>query len=361
MTLISSVGVRVSFPEFSSRFAKDADVVLKDFGEMFESDCLFGARWFEAAESNIDQGASRHLAFSFLIKINNEQYIMDLVASLWRSSYLARYAHEKLEVAGAEVGSSAQHAIAGESIIADPHVNTLLILQWNAKTTRRSESNLALPLPCRLSFAQGAMMQGEQHFRPCEGSKFTLIGFNFSMLATLHLLARFLCLPLRERKKALPISPENYNYWMASIIPRSHPTTTYDHTYWKTRDPVRSPRDKPTRAGLVVGSVTTSEYLIFSSPDHFVAVLSHKPIENLIIPEGLAPCLAKSWAIYEFLFSQGDQLTMNGILSSSKYMNKLDSREIKKATFHRHPNVNLNPRTNQWGWNFAWEDYMEPL
>ncbi|KAK1712490.1 hypothetical protein BDP67DRAFT_490374 [Colletotrichum lupini] len=136
--------IEVSFPEFSSRFAKDADVVLKDFGEMFEvgtcrceisgrltgtekSDCLFGARWFEAAESNIDQGASRHLAFSFLIKINNEQYIMDLVASLWRSSYLARYAHEKLEVAGAEVGSFKSGCTA-----------IWTSLQWNAKTTRRS-------------------------------------------------------------------------------------------------------------------------------------------------------------------------------------------------------------------------------
>jgi hypothetical protein len=35
--------------------------------------------------------------------------------------------------------------------------------------------------------------------------------------------------------------------------------STYDHTIWKTRDPVRSPIDKPVRAGLVVGSVTTSE------------------------------------------------------------------------------------------------------
>ena len=34
---------------------------------------------------------------------------------------------------------------------------------------------------------------------------------------------------------------------------------TYDHTHWKTRDPVRSPIDKPVRGGLVVGSVTTSE------------------------------------------------------------------------------------------------------
>ena len=37
-------------------------------------------------------------------------------------------------------------------------------------------------------------------------------------------------------------------------------TSTYDHTSRKTRDPVRSPQDKPGRAGLVVGSVTTSEY-----------------------------------------------------------------------------------------------------
>ncbi|KAK0755088.1 hypothetical protein B0T18DRAFT_455458, partial [Schizothecium vesticola] len=32
--------------------------------------------------------------------------------------------------------------------------------------------------------------------------------------------------------------------------------------YWKTRDPVRSPIDKPVRARLVVGSVTTSESLV---------------------------------------------------------------------------------------------------
>ena len=36
-------------------------------------------------------------------------------------------------------------------------------------------------------------------------------------------------------------------------------TTTYDHTHWRTRDPVCSPIDKPVRAELVVGSVTTSE------------------------------------------------------------------------------------------------------
>jgi hypothetical protein len=39
-------------------------------------------------------------------------------------------------------------------------------------------------------------------------------------------------------------------------------TTTYDHTHWRTRDPVRSPIDKPVRAKLVVGSVTTSESLV---------------------------------------------------------------------------------------------------
>ncbi len=36
----------------------------------------------------------------------------------------------------------------------------------------------------------------------------------------------------------------------------------YDHTLWKTRDPVRSPIDKPERAKLVVGSVTTGESLV---------------------------------------------------------------------------------------------------
>ncbi|KAK2050221.1 hypothetical protein LZ31DRAFT_548593 [Colletotrichum somersetense] len=36
-------------------------------------------------------------------------------------------------------------------------------------------------------------------------------------------------------------------------------TTTCDHTHWRTRDPVRSPIDKPVRAGVVVGSVTTGE------------------------------------------------------------------------------------------------------
>ena len=55
-------------------------------------------------------------------------------------------------------------------------------------------------------------------------------------------------------------------------------SSTYDHTIWKTRDPVRSPLVKPDRAGLVVGSVTTSEspvlyvltFLSFSSPFPFI-------------------------------------------------------------------------------------------
>ena len=37
---------------------------------------------------------------------------------------------------------------------------------------------------------------------------------------------------------------------------------TYDHTHWKTRDPVRTLIDKPMRARLVVGSMTTSESLV---------------------------------------------------------------------------------------------------
>ncbi|KAK0620964.1 hypothetical protein B0T14DRAFT_587877, partial [Immersiella caudata] len=51
---------------------------------------------------------------------------------------------------------------------------------------------------------------------------------------------------------------------------------TYDHTHWKTRDPVRSPIDKPVRAGLVVGSVTTSE-----SPVLYVFLPHFQPLSLL--------------------------------------------------------------------------------
>ena len=67
---------------------------------------------------------------------------------------------------------------------------------------------------------------------------------------------------------------ERRTYNLLVIILRSffdHPATkgvvptiliTYGHRYWKTRDPVRSPIDKPIIARLVVGSVTTSESLV---------------------------------------------------------------------------------------------------
>ncbi|KAI1654833.1 hypothetical protein F4813DRAFT_197170 [Daldinia decipiens] len=52
------------------------------------------------------------------------------------------------------------------------------------------------------------------------------------------------------------------NTW--HITQQNTSTPTYDHRIWKIRDPVRSPPfDKPDTAGLVVGSVTTSEYLVF--------------------------------------------------------------------------------------------------
>jgi hypothetical protein len=65
--------------------------------------------------------------------------------------------------------------------------------------------------------------------------------------------------------------------WLADIgeptsqnISRTATTAgTYDHRYWRTRDPVRSPIDKPVIAELVVGWVTTSEssvlYVLLSS------------------------------------------------------------------------------------------------
>jgi hypothetical protein len=39
-------------------------------------------------------------------------------------------------------------------------------------------------------------------------------------------------------------------------------TATYDHRHRKTRDPVRSPIDKPVIARLVLGWVTTGESLV---------------------------------------------------------------------------------------------------
>ena len=41
---------------------------------------------------------------------------------------------------------------------------------------------------------------------------------------------------------------------------RGRQYSTNDHTHWRILDPVRSPPVKPVRAGLVVGSVTTSEH-----------------------------------------------------------------------------------------------------
>src|SRR4051812_37064876 len=49
-----------------------------------------------------------------------------------------------------------------------------------------------------------------------------------------------------------------FRIWARHTIVRAV-VDTYDHTHWKARDPVRSPIDKPVRAGPVVGWVTTSE------------------------------------------------------------------------------------------------------
>ncbi|KAJ9158440.1 hypothetical protein NKR19_g3313 [Coniochaeta hoffmannii] len=42
----------------------------------------------------------------------------------------------------------------------------------------------------------------------------------------------------------------------------NHTTATYDHRRRKTRDPVRSPTDKPAIVRLVLGWVTTGESLM---------------------------------------------------------------------------------------------------
>ena len=58
----------------------------------------------------------------------------------------------------------------------------------------------------------------------------------------------------------------------------------YDHTLWKTRDPVRSPIDKPERAELVVGSVTTGESLVLYIGFYYFLIFSlvHFPAPRVL-------------------------------------------------------------------------------
>ncbi|OTA86369.1 hypothetical protein M434DRAFT_155487 [Hypoxylon sp. CO27-5] len=64
------------------------------------------------------------------------------------------------------------------------------------------------------------------------------------------------------------------------IMQNNSLTSTYDHTIWKTRDPVRSPIDKPDTAELVIGSVTTSEssVLYVFAVFFFLTFLFHFPL-----------------------------------------------------------------------------------
>ena len=62
-------------------------------------------------------------------------------------------------------------------------------------------------------------------------------------------------------------------------------SSTYDHTYQKIRDPVRSPIVKLVRGGLVVGSVTTSE-----SPLLYVFARCNKASLFALSAEVLAVC-----------------------------------------------------------------------
>ena len=72
--------------------------------------------------------------------------------------------------------------------------------------------------------------------------------------------------PLTSRECDIARRP-NTQRWSPPGDPRISPlmlpqTPTYDHTHRRIRDPVCSPIDKPVRARLVVGSVTTSESLV---------------------------------------------------------------------------------------------------
>ena len=76
--------------------------------------------------------------------------------------------------------------------------------------------------------------------------------------------ASFLCTPNNHGLSIPVLTLYHHRHELTApathdLTPLSHTSVTYDHTHWKTRDPVRSPIDKPVRGGLVVGSVTTSE------------------------------------------------------------------------------------------------------
>ena len=62
---------------------------------------------------------------------------------------------------------------------------------------------------------------------------------------------------IRDLRRELYLPDNTPTY--TKLKPKSF---TYDHRIWRTRDPVRSPLVKPDTAGLVVGSVTTSESLV---------------------------------------------------------------------------------------------------
>ena len=69
---------------------------------------------------------------------------------------------------------------------------------------------------------------------------------------------------------------------------------TYDHTHWRTRDPVRSPIDKSVRARLVVGSLTTSEPLVLYVFLHLTRFVELIPfcwcVEELCCLSGTLAC-----------------------------------------------------------------------
>jgi hypothetical protein len=57
--------------------------------------------------------------------------------------------------------------------------------------------------------------------------------------------------------------PKTNNHTTNHLITRfGRPTVTYDHRHRRTRDPVRSPIDKPMIARSVLGWVTTGESLV---------------------------------------------------------------------------------------------------
>ena len=73
-------------------------------------------------------------------------------------------------------------------------------------------------------------------------------------------------------------------------------SSTYDHSSWRTEGPVRSPEHKPRSAGLVVGSVTTSESPVLYVFCHLFGLFFHPRKACRCVGAQLCPGLSHNYS-----------------------------------------------------------------